>query len=310
MRVLVIGGTGFIGAELVKQLASAGHTVCVFHRGITPIHALANVTSMIGDRAHLPDYRARFHEFRPDVVVDMIAMTERDAHSFVEAFREPKVPTVLISSGDVYRTRDRLFKRIGGAVEDSALTEESPLRSSFYPYRQYARAAEDWLYAYDKILVERIILHSGIPTVILRLPMVYGPGDKQRRVWEYLQKMEDGPPFIAVNAQRADWRCTRAYVENVARRIATVATTQWRDSSVFNVGGVTLTESEWIESIGRAAKWLGRIVRVPETLPTEPDLEWTQSLVIRGERLQETFGQQEEVPFSVGLERTVEWERA
>jgi uncharacterized protein YbjT (DUF2867 family) len=36
MRVLVIGGTGFIGARVLRKLIDEGHEAMVFHRGQTP----------------------------------------------------------------------------------------------------------------------------------------------------------------------------------------------------------------------------------------------------------------------------------
>ena len=45
------------------------------------------------------------------------------------------MPFALLSSGDVYRANDILFRRVEGAIEPTPLTESSPLRERFYPYR-------------------------------------------------------------------------------------------------------------------------------------------------------------------------------
>ena len=68
MRVLILGGTGFIGPWVVKRLLAEGHDVTLFHRGRT-VHAdLSDVPRLLGDRqqlaAHLPDFR----RLAPDVV--------------------------------------------------------------------------------------------------------------------------------------------------------------------------------------------------------------------------------------------------
>ena len=53
-----------------------------------------------------------------------------------------------------------------------------PLRAVLDPYRTHAQSPHDWIYSYDKILVERTVLSEPlIPTVVLRLPKVYGRGE-------------------------------------------------------------------------------------------------------------------------------------
>jgi nucleoside-diphosphate-sugar epimerase len=37
---------------------------------------------------------------------------------------------------------------------------------------------------------------AGLPGTVLRLPTVYGPGDYQHRLFEYLKRMDDGRPAI------------------------------------------------------------------------------------------------------------------
>lgn len=67
----------------------------------------------------------------------------------------------------------------------TALAEDAPLRSRAFPYRRAAlRAADDpdqYLDDYEKIPIEAAVLRRAGAWTILRLPMVYGPGAKQRR---------------------------------------------------------------------------------------------------------------------------------
>ena len=65
MKILAIGGTGFIGCPLVRELVRRGHHVSVFHRGATPADPLAQ--SILGERSDLPRLRPQ-----ADVVVDLI----------------------------------------------------------------------------------------------------------------------------------------------------------------------------------------------------------------------------------------------
>jgi nucleoside-diphosphate-sugar epimerase len=104
-------------------------------------------------------------------------MGERDARVAVDAFRGRAQRLVALSSGDVYHAFGRFSGLEPGPVEPGLLTEESPLRVVLYPYRGQAKAPEDLLYSYEKILVERAVLGDlMLPAAVLRLPKVYGPG--------------------------------------------------------------------------------------------------------------------------------------
>jgi uncharacterized protein YbjT (DUF2867 family) len=66
MRVLVIGGTGFIGSRLIAQLVREGHQVAVFHRGRTKL--AEGVQEIVGDR--MADHADALRACSPEVVVD------------------------------------------------------------------------------------------------------------------------------------------------------------------------------------------------------------------------------------------------
>jgi nucleoside-diphosphate-sugar epimerase len=60
--------------------------------------------------------------------------------------------------------------------------QDRALRAQRFPYRAQAASPADFRYSYEKILVEESFgTHSPVPVTVLRLPMVYGPGDAQER---------------------------------------------------------------------------------------------------------------------------------
>ena len=60
MRILVIGGTKFIGPPLVQELVNNGHDVTLFHRGKSFDSRTEGVDSVIGNREQLAGYRGEF----------------------------------------------------------------------------------------------------------------------------------------------------------------------------------------------------------------------------------------------------------
>src|SRR5687767_6970461 len=102
MRILVIGGTRFIGLATVTELARE-HDVAVFHRGNTPAQLPSGVSEILGNRDELAQHRDALLAFRPEVVLDMIAFTKADATGLLEAFAGEVSRVVVASSCDVYR---------------------------------------------------------------------------------------------------------------------------------------------------------------------------------------------------------------
>src|SRR5438552_3858612 len=102
MRVMVLGGTRFIGAQVVKRLDAMGHEVTIFHRGQTEADLPQGVRHIHGERQRLADFREEFRRFAPDVALDMCAFTEEDAQTAVRVLDGVAPRAVVISSGDVY----------------------------------------------------------------------------------------------------------------------------------------------------------------------------------------------------------------
>jgi nucleoside-diphosphate-sugar epimerase len=311
MRVLILGGTHFLGPPLVRRLAAAGHRVTVFHRGRTHADLPAGVEHVLGDRDRLTDHAEALRRLRPDVVVDMIAYVEAHARGLREVFRGVAGRAVVLSSGDVYRAYGVFHGTEPGPVEPVPLPEDAPLRGVQFPYRAMAKGPDDLAYHYDKIPVEQAVLgEPALPGTVLRLPMVHGPGDSQHRLYAYLRRMDDGRPAVLLDEGMAGWRCPRGYVEDVAAAIALAVTDGRAAGRVYNVGqAVAPPEADWVRAVGEAAGWKGGVVTVPRgRLAVAGNMG--QDLVTDTSRIREELGYREEVSPAEALRRTVAWERA
>ena len=100
MHVLVIGGTGFIGRFLVPQLLQGGHEIAVLHRPEGAAPPAAGVRSIRGDRRRLAESASALRDFGPDVVVDLILSSGRQATELMHVFRGHAGRVVAISSMD------------------------------------------------------------------------------------------------------------------------------------------------------------------------------------------------------------------
>jgi nucleoside-diphosphate-sugar epimerase len=311
MRVLVLGGTGFIGSRVVARLAAGGHTVAVFHRGQTRPDLPPGVEHITGDRDRLFEHAAELRLFTPEVVVHNIAYVAEHVRQLVDVSRGVAGRAVVVSSGDVYRSYGVFHGTEAGVPEPVPAAEDAPLRQALYPYRALAKGPEDWIYSYDKIPVEQAArADPSLPATILRLPMVYGPGDTQHRCAGYLRRMAGGRPAIPLDETLAAWRCTRGFVEDVAAAIALAATDPRAAGRTYNVGErEALTEAEWVRAVGATAGWSGRVVPVPRG-PLPVPANFRQHLVADTTRVRDELGFREAVPRQEALAETVRWELA
>lgn len=310
MRVLVIGGTRFIGPPTIQRLVDAGHHVTVFHRGETEADT-PGAEHVHGERKRLREFRETFARLAPDVVLDMATMNASDAQAVLDAVRGVTTRVVMISSVDVYRAYGRLHGTEPGNPEPVPLTEDAPLRGKLYPYRgKYGGTLDD----YDKIPAERTIMSAPeLRPTVLRLGAVHGEGDYQHRLFGELARMDRNRPIL-LSEDVARWRWSRAYVGNVADAIALAACDDRATGRVYNVAEPeTPNQLEWIRELGAAVGWDGEIVLAQRDLVPRhlrPPLNYEQDLVVDSARIRRELGYVERVSRAEWLVRAAVWERA
>jgi len=319
MRILVIGGSGtFIGAHVVGELTEMGHEVAVLSRREPPPSGV--VRYIAGDRQRLRELIQPLRAFKPDIVVDAILSSGKQARDLIDVFGGVAARIVALSSMDVYRACGVLHGSEPGPLEPLPLTESSPVRTRLqtYPPAQIAMLQKifGWLDDdYDKIPVERTLLASTeLTATILRLPMVYGPGDKLHRFFPVVKRIDDSRPAIILSKPFVEWRGTKGFIDNVAAAVALAATSERAAGRIYNVGEPdTLSELEWARLIADTAGWRGEFVvlppdRVPAHLrqPARFEQHWSAQTT----RIREDLGYRERVSREDAVRRTIEWERA
>jgi nucleoside-diphosphate-sugar epimerase len=285
----------------------------IFHRGNARQDLPAE--SILGDRRDLATLRPKV-----DVVIDLILSSGAQAQALMQAFRGFAGRVVAASSIDVYRACGVLHGSEEGPVEPVPLTEESPLRTKLqtYPLAQLQMLQKifGWLDdEYDKIPVERAILGDPeLPGTVLRLPMIYGPGDHLRRFHPVLKRIDDGRRVILFEEGWAAWRSPRGYVENVAAAVALAAVSERAAGRVYNVAETpAFTELEWAGKIAAATGWDGEFITLSkERAPAHlaPPGNSAQHWEADSSRIRQELGYKEPASLDEAIHRTIEWERA
>jgi nucleoside-diphosphate-sugar epimerase len=268
MRILLIGGNGFIGRFVVAALQQQEHAVAVFHRGTSALPA--GVDEIRGDRNHLNASADELKRFVPDVVIDFVISSGRQAEELINTFRGATGRVVMLSSIDVYRAVALSYGTESGPLQEVPLTEESELRRSPHPYpaasMPFMRKIFPWVTDdYDKIPAERVVMNDHeLPGTVLRLPMVYGPGDRLRRFYPVVKRIVDGRRHIIFADTLAAWCSPRGYVENAAAAIALAKQMGW--DGQFVVLPVERTPPHLLNPGNAAQHWAASSARIRREL--------------------------------------------
>jgi len=311
MKILILGGTRFIGAAAVRRFMAQGHDVAVLNRGQSPHQPPAGVLCVTGDRDDLASSRRDIAAYAPDVVLHNVVVTEDHARQAVDVLRGIAGRIVMTSSCDVYRAYGRLTGKEPGPPDKTPITEESPLREVSYPYRDQAPDENHILYNYDKIPAENIVLSdSEIEGVVLRLPMVWGPNDYQHRLFSLFKPMTDKRRAIVFSSEYANWRSTYGYVDNVAECMA-LACVSPKARGIYNVADWDLSTLEQAEEMRKRTGWNGEIVQRPEAdLPEalRSGVATSQNLVCSSQKIRDELGYEALHDLSDALDQTLAWE--
>jgi UDP-glucose 4-epimerase len=299
VRVVLLGGTRFIGRAIVEELASSGHDVLIVHRGVLEPADMPAVQHLHAERAELPARRSELAAFEPDAAIDCRALTRVDAQTAIDAL-PAGIRLLVISSIDVYRA----FAALNDERETDPvpIDETSPVRNERYPYRGKAPGMDD----YDKLDVEDIYLPLGATS--LRLPMVYGPHDYQLREEFILRRVRAARYRIPFGAGM--WLACRAYVGDVARGARLALESASTEGIALNLcEDRTFSMRMWSRMILEAAGSNAELVVVAdEVLPEDlkPTGTMTQHIAASSQRARTLLGWTTSDPAET-LRTTVRW---
>lgn len=308
-KVLVIGGTLFIGRNLVARLLKDGHEVTVLHR--KPGHELGpKVRELIADRNDAASLKSALNGRGFDVVFDNVYDWERGTTSAqveatARAFGEKLHRYVFISSVAAY----------GGGLNhyegDGLVGDDNPD-----------------LYARNKAMSERVLfrLHQryGFPAVTLRPPFVYGPGNPYYREQFFWDRLRDRKPWILPGDGRRLMQF--AYVHDVASACVAAMEEPGAVGHAFNVANArSTTQADLLaalaEAAGKSAAKNLKIIRMPRELiyrmggnPLGPklyfgvyyDLPPITMMIAKAQRVLKF----KPTDFAVGLKESFKWWKA
>jgi nucleoside-diphosphate-sugar epimerase len=304
MRVMVLGGTRFIGAAIVEELSAGGHELLIVHRGEHEPPDLPAADHLHTDRSDLPHLRGAVEGFGPQAVVDTYAMTAAAAEAAL-ATVGGGVRLLVLSSMDVYRAYGSLLAGI--ETDPIPIDESAAVREQRYPFRGHPRyGSMDIAEHYDKLDVEEAYLRRQ--GTVCRLPVVYGERDLQRREEPILRRLRAGRDRIPTGAGTFVW--TRGYVRDVASGVRLALESEATIGEVLNLGeSRTWSMGLWARHVLEVAGGGAHFVRVPDQLlPEDLSLlgDLSQHLLVDSSKARDLLGWTETDPHQA-LSRSVAW---
>jgi len=186
IRLLILGGTGFIGPWQVRYAQERGHEVTIFNRGRSAPGMFSGVEELTGDRAlgQLDALRGR----RWDAVIDnsaSLASAPDWVRDSAGLLREAADQYLFISTRSVFRD----LSAVPGTVDAPVLTRETT--SSW-------REGQPYPYGLAKALAEGEARAAfGERTTVVRPGLIVGPGDDTDRFTYWPVRIERGGEVLA-----------------------------------------------------------------------------------------------------------------
>ncbi|AKG20045.1 NAD-dependent epimerase/dehydratase family protein [Calothrix sp. 336/3] len=209
MRILVMGGTRFIGVYLTKLLVAAGHDVVLFNRGNRSL-PVAGVGQIIGDRTDAAQLKATLATEKFDAIFDNNGRELGDSQPLAEIFQSSVQHFVYMSSAGVYLKSDQMPHKEGDAVDPKSRHK-------------------------GKFETEAFLQASGVPFTAIRPTYIYGPQNyNDLEAWFFDRIVRDRPVPIPGNGAHFT---QFGHVQDLAQAMCQVLGNTRAIGQIYNVSG-------------------------------------------------------------------------
>lgn len=215
MKILLIGGSRFVGKAITQALLDDGHSLTLFNRGSNQAANPPGVSQFLGDRDCLENLkRAAACHF--DLVVDTSGYASRHVALAAEAFAGRTSRYVYLSTGAVY-----------AEVETFPITESTPLG----PMPLWGSYGEEKLNG--ERAIESHAARNAFRFTHLRATYVLGAGNYADRENFLFARLAEDAPILLPDGGNALIQCVDA--RDLGAAVAAVVRSDQADNEAFNV---------------------------------------------------------------------------
>jgi 2'-hydroxyisoflavone reductase len=182
LRILILGGTGFIGPHQVEYALSRGHKVTLFNRGKTNPGLFPKVEKLIGDR-NAPDGYKALKGRTWDVVIDNPTQIPRWVREAGAALKDSAGRYVFVSTLSAFANRKAIGMKEDGPLHEPAAPDAEPPKAAYGPLKVRCEMDAQAIW--------------GDRTLIVRPGLIVGPGDLTDRFSYWPIRVEQGGEMLA-----------------------------------------------------------------------------------------------------------------
>ncbi len=210
MRILIMGGTRFIGVYLTQLLVEQGHEVVLFNRGNRPAPLSHLVAQIIGDRTDPTQLKEKLSQEEFDVIFDNNGRELTDTQPLAEIFQDRLQHFVYMSSAGVYLKSDQLPHVEGDTIDPKSRHK-------------------------GKHETEANLVQLGLPFTSIRPTYIYGPGNyNDLESWFFDRIVRDRPIPIPGNGLHIT---QLGHVKDLAKAMSLVVGNQQAVGQIYNISG-------------------------------------------------------------------------
>ncbi|MBD1849211.1 NAD-dependent epimerase/dehydratase family protein [Leptolyngbya sp. FACHB-711] len=209
MRILVMGGTRFIGVHLTRLLVEQDHEVVLFNRGNKPA-PIEGVEQIHGDRTDTDQLKEKLAGESFDAVFDNNGRELSDTQPLAEIFRDSIKHFVYVSSAGVYLKSDQMPHQESDPVDPKSRHK-------------------------GKFETETYLAEQGIPFTSVRPVYIYGPQNyNDLEAWYFDRIVRDRPVPIPGNGMHIT---QFGHVHDLASAMVAVLGNPRAIGQIYNISG-------------------------------------------------------------------------
>jgi UDP-glucose 4-epimerase len=297
MRVLVTGGSGFIGSHVVDKLRDHGHVPVIYDLRPSPWHQPGSVDTVLGSITDREALERALHSC--DAVAHLAAVADvNDVHASPEdAERVNARGTVAVLEACRRAGVERIVYAstiwVYSDCDAETVDEDTLLPAPSHLYTSTKLAGELYCKAYQELY--------GIEYTILRFGIPYGPRAREAAVIPaFVGKALAGEPLTLAGDGLQSRRFV--YVEDLANGVA-VGLSEVAKNRVYNLAS---DESVTIKQIAETVKELIGNVEIVYKPARPGDFG---GKIVSSERAERELGWSAATPFHEGVRRYIDWRR-
>jgi nucleoside-diphosphate-sugar epimerase len=209
MRILIMGGTRFIGVYLTRLLYHQDHELVLFNRGNKPA-PIEGIEQIHGDRTNADELKTKLGDRPFDAIFDNNGRELSDTQPLVELFKDQLQHFVYVSSAGVYLKSDQMPHVEGDPVDPKSRHK-------------------------GKFETEQYLQDQGVPFTSVRPVYIYGPQNyNDLEAWFFDRIVRDRPIPIPGNGLHLT---QFGHVQDLATAMAAVLGNRRAVGKIYNISG-------------------------------------------------------------------------